>query len=335
MLTLRKAGWCGMVIVAVAGAFIASTAGPAVAATRDDGESRVSVTGPIHVAAGERTDAVVSADGNVRIDGVVDGDVFVAHGDVVVSSRGRVTGAVTVLRGNIAVQGTVGDGVTATSGRAVIGAHAVVDGDVRSSKRPVVAPGARVSGDISETDFATMFTIAGWIALAVLWLAVTVTLLIVGIVLLLLFPRAARATVSVARGSIGQTILWAAILGIGVPIAAGILMATVIALPLGVGLLLALFVAFPLGYVMTAFVIGRSILRRARDIPAFLLGFAILRVAAIIPGIGLIVGFLASAFGLGALAVAAWRAGRRPTDTPGQSPEPGPEPAPPPLPERV
>ena len=45
---------------------------------------------------------------------------------------------------------------------------------------------------------------------------------------------------------------------------------------------------------------------------AFFAGFGILRAAAIIPGIGFIVWFVASLYGLGALILAAWRAGHTP-----------------------
>ena len=60
-------------------------------------------------------------------------------------------------------------------------------------------------------------------------------------------------------------------------------------------------------------------------IGAFFAGFGILRAAALIPGIGFIVWFLVCIYGLGALAQAAWRAGRV---APGSAP-PEPPPAPP------
>ena len=91
---------------------------------------------------------------------------------------------------------------------------------------------------------------------------------------------------------------------------------TIVGLPLAFGIFLTLGVAFPLGYVMTALILGRTIPRRVHDIPAFLIGFAILRALGIIPGLGWLIGFLAAAFGVGALAVAACRAGHRPRCSP-------------------
>ncbi len=46
---------------------------------------------------------------------------------------------------------------------------------------------------------------------------------------------------------------------------------------------------------------------------AFLVGLVILRVVGLIPALGELVTFMASAYGLGALAIAGWRAARRPT----------------------
>jgi hypothetical protein len=115
-------------------------------------------------------------------------------------------------------------------------------------------------------------------------------------------------------------------------------MASIIGLPLGVGLLAALVVVFPLGYVVMSLILGRLIARRVRDVWAFVIGFAILRAAAIIPGLGWIIGFLAAAFGVGALIVAAWRAGRpaaaaSSSDPAAPPPPPGDAPGPPPAPE--
>ena len=78
---------------------------------------------------------------------------------------------------------------------------------------------------------------------------------------------AAGATVGGdVRSSTGTCVLWGAALGIGVPLIAGALAATLIGLPLGVGILLMLATAFPVGYVMTSLIIGRKLMRRPGDV---------------------------------------------------------------------
>jgi cytoskeletal protein CcmA (bactofilin family) len=321
MPTRRTVGRSAVAAAVAVASLLVLTPGSAGAADRGDDDSRITITGSVSVGASEHVDGLVAtADGSIRVAGVVDGDVVALHGDVIVTATGRVTGTITVVDGDARISGHVGDHVLALRGRAVIESGAVVRGDVRSSERPDVAPGADVRGDIEKTNFSAWFTAAGWIALFVWWLAVTVTLLIVGILLALILPGAARAVTAVGRREPGISVLWGLLLGIVLPIAAGLLAATFVGLPLAFGIMLGLVLAFPLGYVVSAMVLGRLIARDSSILVAFLIGFAILRVVALIPGLGLLIGFLAAGYGLGALGVAAWRAGRRPEPRPDEGP---------------
>lgn len=65
---------------------------------------------------------------------------------------------------------------------------------------------------------------------------------------------------------------------------------------------------YAIGYTSSMWILGRRILEDKPRILAFLVGFAILRLLALIPIAGGIVGFLATVFGLGAVAVAVLRA---------------------------
>lgn len=301
-------------IAAVLTALLILTAAPAGAADDDGGgdDERVSISGPIAVGRNQRVDGpVISIDGAVVIAGLVDGDVFVGRGGVTVTEDGRVTGTVTVGSGDARINGTVGDHVTVLRGRAILSDTAVVDGDVRSSRRPDVASGARVDGDIEQTDFSAWFTAAGWALLFLWWLAVTITLLIVGTLFVLLLPGSAQAVAAAGRESVGRNVLWAAILAIALPIVAAVLAATVVGIPLAIAVVLSLALLFPMGYVVSSIVLGRLIAKGSSLILAFLIGFGILRLIGLIPGLGWIIGFLAAAYGLGVIAVAAWRAGHR------------------------
>jgi cytoskeletal protein CcmA (bactofilin family) len=312
------------VVAAAITALLVLAAAPAGAADDDGGGSdeRVSITGPIAVGAQQRVDgAVISIDGAVRIAGVVDGDVFVGRGGVTVAEGARVTGTVTVGSGDARINGRVGDHVTVLRGRAILSDTAVVDGDVRSSRKPDVAQGADVTGDIEQTDFSAWFTAAGWALLFLWWLAVTITLLIVGVLFVLLLPGAAQAVTATGREGVGRNILWAVILAIALPIVAAVLAATVVGIPLAIAVMLSLALLFPMGYVVSSLVLGRLISKGSSLVVAFLIGFGILRLIGLIPGLGWIVGFLAAAYGLGVIGVAAWRAGRR-TDAGTREPPP-------------
>jgi hypothetical protein len=111
------------------------------------------------------------------------------------------------------------------------------------------------------------------------------------------------------RSGIGPSIGLGLLVLFGLPVLAVIALVTVVGIPLGVGLLAALLLIYALGYSATAWVVGRSILRPPTAwVVAFLAGWAILRVVALVPILGGLVWFAAVVFGLGALAVAIWRA---------------------------
>jgi cytoskeletal protein CcmA (bactofilin family) len=276
---------------------------------RGSEDRRITITGDITVGEGEVVDGpVVSFDGDVRVDGTVDGSVFVANGDVVVD--GRVTGRVFVAHGDVLVTGRVGDDVTATDGRATVRSGARVSGDVESRRQPNVAAGT-VGGDVRKLNLRNIFTSFLIVFLIGLWIAVTVSVAILGLVFVLLFPRAADATVEQGQ-RFWPSLGWGAVVGIVGPILAVLVLFTVVGLPLGFGMLSGLNVLAPLGYVAASLVFGRQMVKGAgvgARIGAFFAGYGILRAVALIPGIGFIVWFLASIYGIGALTLAAWRAG--------------------------
>jgi hypothetical protein len=84
---------------------------------------------------------------------------------------------------------------------------------------------------------------------------------------------------------------------------------TVLGIPLGLVGLATLVPLSAMGFVAGALVFGRLLVREPRSlVVAFLAGWAILRVVDLVPGLGNLASFAATVYGLGALAVAAWRA---------------------------
>jgi hypothetical protein len=148
----------------------------------------------------------------------------------------------------------------------------------------------------------------GWAGRLGFWLAVSVSTLVVGLLLLWLVGRGAARILEAGRTRIGPSIGWGLLLFFGLPILAILALITVVGIPLGLGVLAALGLIYALGYSASAWILGRSILRTPTAwVLAFLLGWAILRVVALIPILGGLVWFAAAAFGLGALLVAVWR----------------------------
>jgi hypothetical protein len=266
---------------------------PASAQAAPESDNQVVLTGRAEVRAGERADAVVILDGPAVIDGDVDGPVVALNGDI------RVSGSVT-------------EDVVALNGRATVTGGARVGGDVVSSRAPQVDPAATVEGETRTVRFSLRgLGVLFWV---VWWVAVTISLLIVGIVLLALAPAAMAAAYAVARGEPGRSIGWGLLVSVGLPVVSVLVMLTVVGIPLGVISLLSLALLYAMGYVVAALALGRMMVKEPRSrYLAFLAGLVVLRIVGLIPVIGGLVTFLASAYGVGALAIAGRRAARRPT----------------------
>jgi hypothetical protein len=194
----------------------------------------------------------------------------------------------------------------------------------------VLARGASVGGKITKEDWADATNGWGWVGVFGWWLAVSVSTLIVGALLAWLAPGALYAAERSVREHLGATIGWGVAIAIGVPLLAILALVTLVGIPFGVALLLAAIPVLLVAYATTAWTVGRRVLRnRSTSWAALLAGWGILRVLALIPVAGALVGFAATVVGLGALAVALWRARKpgAPLTTPDAPPAGRPAPA--------
>jgi hypothetical protein len=285
-------------LLIVLGALIVpALAGTATAATGDGIGSRVVLLGGLDVPGGKTVEDVFVLRGPVTIDGTATGNVLSVDGRVTVS--GHIEGNLIAVNGPVELK----DG-------------AEVDGDISSRLTPTIGPGATVKGAVKgvnvDFQFGDVFA-----ARFVFWLAVSISLLVLGLLLLAFVPRAAAATVETMRESTGAAIGFGFVVFVGLPVVAVLALVTLVGIPLGLGILLALVPIYSVGYVTSVWLVGRRIVR-APTSPylAFLVGWAILRALALVPALGGILWFLSSVFGLGVLAVTARRAGRPPVPPP-------------------
>ena len=361
-LTLRKAGVGIVVVVVVVGLL------PGLAAAQSG------IGGSIVVEEGETVSEVSGVAGTIIVHGTVTGDVSGAAGNVVIT--GTVDGDVSVATGNLRIDGDVGGDVSAgagsvhleegatVAGNVDLGAGQVridgsIDGDARIGAETIhLGQDASIGGSLTYDGQleGNLDAVAGDITRdrtlgpttvtelqpLVSWVFAVYTFLmnlLLGIILLALFPRfsagvADRAMAEpVKTGLVGLGIL------VAVPLLLVILFITVIGIPLGlVGTLIFLFVAW-VGLIYGRFVLGMWLLSpglrnrlgfEARDDPnrvggidrkwvALLLGLVIGGLLGVIPVVGGLVNFLLFLLGLGALAlVLNGRRGRNRTATAGR-----------------
>jgi cytoskeletal protein CcmA (bactofilin family) len=276
---------------------------PSSAAGADNEEDAIVViSGDVTVPRGETVDAVVVADGDVRLAGRADGDVVLFAGDATISGR---------IDGDLVTFG----------GRARLLPSAYVAGDVHyGDQPPLIADSAIVRGDVTKEDWDDSLELLPFIGAFALWLGVTISMAVLGVLLLLIAPRAADAISARSRERIGVVIAIGVAVAICLPLAAVIAAITLVGLPLALAIGLALLPLAALAYVAAAYALGRRIVKPPRgQILAFLAGLAILRALALIPFLGLLVGLAAVVFGLGLIA-AAIGAAREPEAAPVRSP---------------
>ena len=275
---------------------------PAAATAAPNSEPVVVVYGDVSIDEGEGVDGIYIASGDLRLDGGADGDVVVFSGNATIN--GRINGDLVVFDGQ----------VNLLSG-------AYVEGDVRyGDERPLVSGDAIVRGDVTKEDWGDSIDFLPFLGAFVFWLAVGISMAILGVLLLLIAPRAAEALHARSRERVGPVIAIGVAIGICLPLAAAIALVTLVGIPLAFVIGLSLLPLAAVAYVTACYALGRRVVGEPHSqFWAFLAGLAILRVAALVPFLGFLVGLAAVVFGLGLIG-AAIGAARNPGPEPAQSP---------------
>jgi hypothetical protein len=297
---LRRAPF--LVLIVALGLLVPPATALGARAGNADPETIVVVSGDVTIPRGQTVDGIYVASGNVHL-------------------AGRSTGDVVLFSGNAVVSGRIDGDLVTFGGRAYLPPGAFVSGDVRyADKHPRVFGAARVGGDIEEIDAGNALDFLPVLGI-LLWLAIGISAAILGVLLVLIAPRAADAVYARSRERAGAVIAIGIAIAICLPVAAVIAAVTIVGLPLAIGVLLVLLPLGAVAYVASAWALGRRIVKPPRGrIVAFLAGLAILRAAALVPLLGLLVSLAAAVFGLGLIgaAIGAARAHRQPAPT--QSP---------------
>jgi hypothetical protein len=282
---------------------LAAPAAAGAAAGSDAGDAVVVVSGEVVVPRGETVAGVFIASGDARIAGRVDGDVVVLSGDVLLA-------------------GTIDGDLFTAGGQARLLPSAEVTGDVQhSGDHPVLARDARVHGDVSERDWPEVGGWVAWVGGFAVWLAIGLSALVLGALLLLIAPRAADALYLRSRERLGPVVAIGIAVLIVLPLAAFLAGITLLGLPLALAIVLSLLPLGAIAYVSTAYVIGRRVVKPPRHrMLSFLAGLGILRVAALVPVLGLFVGVGALVLGLGLLGAAIGAAREQGDQAPAESP---------------
>jgi cytoskeletal protein CcmA (bactofilin family) len=249
---------------------------------------------------------------------VVAGNLSIAGGEL--SIDGAVKGYVQAAGGRVLINGSVGGDVAATSGVVELGPNARIAGKLRYTSRSELKrdPAAQVTGGVERaptTDRSVghapraLARPGGW-----LW---TVGLVLVAAVLVAALPVFTARVAATLHVRVGVSLLIGFVALVCIPVAAILLLFTLIGIPLALLTLVLYFALLLVGYAMTGIGIGDWLLGRYRVADAarggWRIGAAALAMLAIallarVPWIGTLVSSVVLMAGLGALVMQARQA---------------------------
>ncbi len=281
------------------------------------------VVGDMRVAGGEVTvggdvgGELAAAGGNLSVPAgtVVGGRAWLSGGRVELA--GDVRGPLKVAAGSVRLAGAVAGNVDITAQDVEVAPGARIDGRLRyrSGQAARIDPGARIAGGVERAEVPVPETEPLMrTGLSVLKILSFLGVALLGVVVLLLLPQASLNAARTTRSDPLKSLLFGFALLVSAPIAALLLMISIIGLPLAFALLALYVVALMLAWIAAALAVGDLGLRALRTMPsrrALLLAFAggllLLWLLGYVPIVGGIVRFIALLLGFGAWAVYLYR----------------------------
>ncbi|HEU4927108.1 MAG TPA: polymer-forming cytoskeletal protein [Vicinamibacterales bacterium] len=289
---------------------------------------RVKLSGAAH-------DDVRIAGGDVRLEAPIDGDVTVGGGDVTTRPQVRVAGRAWVSGATVRLEGTFARDVRIAGRHVQLGADVTGPVEVaaeqieilpgarlrgpltyRSPQAAAIAPGAILEGPVTFKQVDARDPRQGRATRGVSSLLFGLHVFVTGLLVIVLVPRVTLDVAATLRRQPGRSLVTGLALLVTLPIAAMLLMISILGLPLGVAMVALYLVALLVGLVTTALVVGQleaGLLGRApasaRGSHAALLmaGVVTLTVLRSLPVVGGVVVFASVLFGLGALTLWTYR----------------------------
>jgi len=258
--------------------------------TETDPPEQVVLSGDVVVPRGTTAGEIVVFHGSAVVLGVADGDVVVLDGPIVVA--GQVRGDVVALGGDVRLRSS-----------------AQVAGSVIASGEVLRAEGASVGGRVRQGVQVSLSASVGALGDLLAPIAIAASVLLAGLLLLLIAPRGAERVAHAARSAPFTSAGWGIALAVLIPLGAVAASATILGIPLGLASLLALGLLWFVGLAWTTWIVGRLVIHEPRSrLLALGTGWAIVAALGLVPVVNVACWTLGSLFGLGAAAVAVWRA---------------------------
>jgi hypothetical protein len=287
---------------------------------------RVSLTKPA-------ADDVRVAGAEVLVDAPIDGDLTLAGGNVTLGLTTHVAGRtwlsggsvrtsglfdrdLNIAAGTVVLDGEVKEAVTVIAESLEIRATAKLAGPLtyRATREAQIAPGASIAGPVTFTKIEPQEAERARMPMGISNVLFAVHLSLAGLLFLALVPGVAAAGVATLRAQPGRSLLFGVVMFVTIPIAALLLVVTVLGAAIGISLAALYLVALLLGLLTAAYCIGELEAHwlkwrvtpttggRVAVLVAGVLTLAVLRAV-----VGSFVVMTGIVFGLGALALWSYR----------------------------
>ena len=264
--------------------------------------------------------SLLIAGGNVDFDSLsrVAGNARVAGGDIDID--GNIGRNLEVWGRDVSISGEVAGDVTVRGVDIAIRSSARIGGDLtyRSAKEADIHPDAQIAGDVTfiYSESPERMTGGAMLAFGVSWLVFVASLILLGTVLVLVFPDIGVTAARTIGGAPWKSLGLGFALGVGGPVAMVILAVTVVGASLSVVAGAFFFATFACGYFVSAIALGRfgaRLFHRSGDdtawgrIAVLAVGIVVLGLSALVPVLGVLTTLAAFVFGVGSLAIVFYR----------------------------
>ena len=267
----------------------------------------------------------------ISVSGNIGRDLVAAGVDVIVTSTARIGSDLILAGGTARIDGRINgdirgsaDTVTVADGvggevelgidKLTITSAANIQGNLTytSDNKANIQSGAKVGGTtihkLPEVKKPARFFAAGLASKTIGKVLGFLMIFVIGIIIIYAATRRITSMAGSIRTNPWQSLGWGALILFATPVAAIIVIATVIGLPVGLIALALYGIAIYLSQIPVALLIGRLIIRQSRELEskglmvgALALGLAILLILSLIPFVGWLVWLFTAMFGLGTL----------------------------------
>lgn len=189
---------------------------------------RLSINGTIN-------DDLRSMGGNTEINGRVRGDFLSFGGNVNITDRGRIDGQSYLSAGRLIVSGQT-QNINVSAGEIEIRNTARIGGDINylSTNEASIEDGATITGELNRREAGGLTRQFAVLAASLKILSFIISILI-ALIFIYLFPAATKKITTSWKENFGINLLWGFLFIIAFPIAATILIISILGIPLGIG----------------------------------------------------------------------------------------------------